>query len=120
MEAIIHDVTPPGSPEGLDTTLHELSGHPMGAMMRERPRFANLYAHNARLQQVHAIYGQYIGRGVSHVRPPAAILVGDHFPMPGASRVRPRIMARRAAPTLRPEHELLEEANRVADLPLVP
>ena len=110
-----------------------------------RPRFAHAYVQNARLQEIHAIYGQFIGparpapiypgaisiRGNQRIAGGyGAILVGDHFPMPtspaamGADtrRVRPSSAAqhRRQAPVYKPPTELLDEANKLANKPLLP
>ena len=93
-------------------------------MLGQRPRFAYAYAHNTRLQEIHSIYGQFIGpprpaarqapqyhgsaNGGQRQTPPrmaggyGTILVGDYFPMPSsppAARQRPRSAF--AAPTYR-------------------
>ena len=67
----------------------------------KKTHFARQYAANARLQQVHSIYGQYLGPrrllATPFAPPPratgyGAILVGDFFPMPAP-------MPRPASPT---------------------
>jgi len=104
--------------------------------------FSHRYAQNARLQQIHSIYGQYLGQrcatpaaphalGAQQMHRPLAggfgpILVGDFFPMPmpmpspppppgmrPAPRGRPiSAPVRRVAPTMRPK---LEESSVLAE-----
>jgi hypothetical protein len=112
-------------------------------MLGQRPRFAHAYAHNVRLQEIHSIYGQFIGpprpapaNPNASLRHPAqrmaggygTILVGDYFPMPSsptAQRQRPRSAyssTHRRAPERRGPPQmgsLLDEAQRVAEQPLL-
>ena len=107
-------------------------------MLGQRPRFAHAYAHNVRLQEIHSIYGQFIGpprpapqNPNASLRHPAnrmaggygTILVGDYFPMPSSPTAQPRQRPRSAYSTTHrraPERRaLLEEAQRVAEQPLL-
>ena len=121
--------SPPGSPIVLDD-----DGNPVAIPMPvSRPQFAHQYARNARLQQIHMIYGQYLGhphRNNAPATPHASgghlaggygtILVGDYFPMPASPGVyaprRPPSAARMrsaapAAPNYRPAPSALAPAS---------
>jgi len=114
----------------------------LGGNVIRQQVFSHRYAQNARLQQIHSIYGQYLGQrcatpaaphalGAQQMHRPLAggfgpILVGDFFPMPmpmpspppppgmrPAPRGRPiSAPVRRVAPTMRPK---LEESSVLAE-----
>lgn len=132
-----HDASPPGSPfggpdEGVTSALAVNGLWPISSHIR--PRFATQYARDSRLQQIHLIYGQYIG-GPRPAAPHAAnrslaggygaILVGDYFPMPTSPHEH---RGGRGRPTTAPNHRrppqykaagvILDEANQLAERPL--
>ena len=133
--------SPPGSPTGgmpqlLSQFYYGGEVHPIGSTIA--PRFAGRYARDTRLQQIHSIYGQFLGparvaptratapphvHGMGGPKRPGgfgAILVGDFFPMPSPPRpwrAAPSHPAHRRPPT-HAAQSLLEEANRLAEQPL--
>ena len=98
-------------------------------------RFATQYARDTRLQQIHLIYGQFLGQPhrpapradrADAGRPVAthcgAILVGDFFPMPtspskhvGEDGVTYRIAPPYPAPRVMQQQAVLDEGNKVAE-----
>ena len=98
----------PGSEEGEGTFSSPYLSEGLWPLNNQtQHRFAAQYACDARLQQVHLIYGQYIGqprpapsffnanRRFAGVGP---ILVGDYFPMPASPEVVPDSRIKRSRP----------------------
>ena len=124
----VESLSPGGSPK--DGQPYALSG--ALAVYNElvpsslKPRYAHLYTTNARLQQVHSIYGQFLGQPRPSRNHPVgghgAILVGDYFQMPMSPAQKPRGPTYRRAPVHGDETEdesVLGSAKALIEQPLM-